>query len=599
MVNGAAPGAFIKFATVAEWVSKTAAEAQTVALLSQYFAQLRDDQLQHAVRYFAGQALSLRERPIPPIGEVTLLSAFSILTGAEPADLAVQFQQLGDLAEVAAQLMLRRSEPVLTLEDVAIALEQLAKTKGKRRLGWVVRLLERATAPEAKCLTQLILGSLQIDRAEQTVEAALAQMSNQPPDQIEWVHILLGDLGKTAVLARHGQLEQAQMQLFQPLKFMLASTVSEPLQLIQRWTEGFAVETKYDGLRVQAHIAPADRLIDLQTETVVAGIRVALFSRNLTEITPQFPDLIVPLAALEPRALVSGERAGLILDGEIVPCQADQLLPFAALQPRLDRPESTAAIAAVPVTFIAYDLLYKDGVILLNQPYHQRRAALETLALETLAIETPRVQLATAQTLSLEALTARLRARAAGDEGMMVKALQSRYRPGRHSTHWLKLKRAAVTLDVVVTAVEAIPAERAGSAAAPPDSRFSFSIAVRASLGDPSLLGIGKVSTGLDAAQLTALADWVEQHTLEEFAEGRVCLVEPQIVLEVAFERLWPSAQSKSGYWLEQPRIVRIRDDKPMSEIDSRETLALLAAGGSAAGQQQDHSSGDQPSGHS
>ncbi len=601
MVNVAADGAFIEFAAVADWVSAAESNSHAVLLLSQYFTQLRDDHLLHAVRYFAGQAVPLRERPITPIGEVTLISALSVLTGAEPASLSEQYQQLGDWSEVAAQVLVKRTDPVLTLEDVAIALEQLAKAKSKRRLGWVIRLLARATPPEARCLTQLMLGRLQIERAEQTVELAVAQMVDQPLERIQWGHVLLGDLGKTAVVARHGQLEQARMQLFQPLKFMLASTASEPLQLLESWSGGYAVEPKYDGLRVQAHIAPADRSSDLQEETVVAGIRVALFSRSLAEITTSFLDLIVPLAALEPRALVSGESAGLVLDGEIVPYRvlADrrQILPFSALQPRLDASAAAADTAAVSVAFVAYDLLYKDGEILLNQPYSQRRAALEGLAMET-----AKVWLAEARTFEhLADLTAYLRTRPLGaaGEGFMVKSLRARYRPGRHSRDWLKLKQVEVTIDVVVTAVEqavagsdaeleAKPVEAepsssgeldSGSSGQTPSVRSSFSIAVRASPSDPTLLSIGKVSADdLEPNQLTLLLDWFDQHTLEEFAEGRVCLVEPQIVLEVAFSRLQPSSRYKSGYLLEQPRIIRVRSDKPVSEIESLESLAELAA---------------------
>ncbi len=565
MANVAAQAAFIKFAAVADHVSAAETADQVIALLSQYFVTLRDDQLLYAVRYFAGQILPLPERPTAPIGEVTLISAFTILTGAEPADLAQQ-QQQGDWSEVAASLLLRRTEPVLTLEDVAIALEQLTKTKGKRRLGWVIRLLDRATSLEAKYLTKLLLGNLQVDLAEQAVEASVAQSVECSLAQIQWVHMLLGDLGKTAILARHGQLEQARMQLFSPLKFMLADAVAEPLTVIQSWTDGFAIEPKYDGLRVQAHVAPADRSIDLQEETVVAGIRVALFSRSLVEITPQFPDLIAPLAALEPRALVSGESAGLILDGEIVAYQADQLLPLTSLQPRLDRPDSAAAMAAVSVAFIVYDLLYIDGRVLLNRPYQQRRAALESLVMES-----SKVQLAAADLAGdLERLTARLRSRSS-QEGLMVKALQSLYRPGRHSQDWLKLKQIAATLDLVVTAVERAPESLSSDQ---PESLASLSVAVRTSASDPTLLPIGRVPADLAAAPLADLPAWFEQHILEEFAEGRVCLVEPQIVLEVAFARLCPSSRHRSGYWLEQPQILRIRHDKPVSEIDNLETLA-------------------------
>ncbi|MFM7427153.1 MAG: hypothetical protein ACKO7W_19500 [Elainella sp.] len=642
MVNLADEGAFIEFATVAEWVCTTESAARKAALLARYFRQLGDESLQYAVRYFSGQVFQPRERQ-PQIGEMTLTSALSILTGAEPALLTQQYDELGDLAEVAARVLVRRSEPVLSLEDTAIAFEQLAKTRGKRRLGWVIRLLERATSLEAKYLTQLMLGNLQLSLDEEIVESALAQMAEQSLARIQRVHVLLGDLSKTAILARHNQLEQARMQVFHPIKFMLASPLQDSTDVLGHLQQGFAVETKYDGIRVQAHIAPADRESDLLEETVVAGIRVALFSRTLQEITASFPDLVVPLAALEPRALVSGEAAGLILDGEIVPYapqEPQQLLPFVALQTRLEplpaeanpaanlaaNPAANPAanLAAVPVAFVVYDILYKDGTVLLDHPYQERRAILAALAMEP-----PKVRLAAAQAFfEVRALERQyFQARAQGQEGLMVKALQSLYRPGRRSGDWLKIRRAIATLDVVVTAVELEPAspdhrlepnaspswpavEPAAKSAAEPAAELrrlaSFdtvdtetiraeavdsgagdssgegelaicAIAVRTSSSNPSLLNVGKVFVAATTPELAKLFAWFDEHTLEEFASGSVRLVEPQIVLEVAFERLVNSSRHKSGYLLEQARLLRLRPDKPVSEIDTLETLIQLA----------------------
>jgi DNA ligase 1 len=599
MVNLADEGAFVEFAAVAEWVSTAETAARKAMLLTQYFRQLGDEQLRYAVRYFSGQVFSSRERQ-PQIGEVTLISAFSILTGAEPALLSQQYDELGDLAEVAVRVLVRRTEPVLSLEDVAIALEQLGRTRGKRRLGWVIRLLERATALEAKYLTQLMLGILQLSLDEEIVEAALAQMVEQPLARIQRVHVLLGDLSKTAVLARHNQLDQARMQVFHPIKFMLASPLQDSTDVLGHLHEGFAIETKYDGIRVQAHIAPADRESALLEEAVVAGIRVALFSRTLQEITASFPDLVVPLAALEPRALVNGEAAGLILDGEIVPYlpqDAQQFLPFAALQGRLDQSPSETSMAAVPVTFVVYDMLYRNGTVLLDHPYQERRAMLEQLTMET-----PKVRLAAAQQFSeIKALEQQyFQARAQGQEGLMVKGLQSLYRPGRRSSNWLKIRRAIATLDVVVTAVElesAPQAERSSPNSSPNSLLDSFdtvdetvdfesgearvlaicAIAVRTSASDATLLSVGKVVVAATTPELARLFAWFDEHTLEEFANGRVRLVEPQVVLEVAFERLVSSSRHKSGYLLEQARVLRLRPDKPASEIDTLATLTQLA----------------------
>ncbi len=562
-------GAFLEFAAVAERVNAANTRAEKATVLRQYLFQLRDDHLLHAIHYFTGHAFSRRDRSSVPIGEVTLISALSIVTGVEPALLAMQRFDYGDLATVGARLLIRQTESVLTLDDVAIAIEQLSKAKGKRRLNWVVKLLDRATPLEVKYLINLLQGDLQIDLEEEILEVAVAQISGQPTQRIQWVHMLSGDLGKTAVLARHDQLDQAHMQVFQPIKFMLASTASDATRLLRSLAQGYAIETKYDGMRAQAHIAPADRASDDPfNETVVAGIRVALFSRTLEEITANFPDLLMPLAALAPRALVSGESAGLILDGEIVPYRDGKILPFTLLQQRLGNSSKTEdLVAMVPVAFIVYDILYKDGTVLINQPYGQRRALLEALP-----IESSLVQLASAhQFFDLEALGQQFRqARAEGQEGFMVKMLQSLYRPGRRSKDWFKVKHPIATLDVVVTAAEIDPLTH--------PSLFSlFAIAVRASESDASLLNIGKVSASLSLPNFETLSDWVQQHTIEEFANGQVHLVEPQIVLEVIFDAIQASSHHKGGYKLEGVRILRVRRDKPAQEIDTIETIRELA----------------------
>jgi DNA ligase-1 len=572
-------GSLNQFATVMEQIIVADSSASKVAILSHYFSQLQDDQLLHAGRYAAGQAFPMRRR-IAQVSEITLITALSVLSRVEPAQLTAQRQQLGDWAEVAAASLVRRSVSLLMLEDVAIALELIGKAKGKHKLSWVMKLLERATALEAKYLIKLLMGDGQISSAE-VVEGAIAQMSQQPIERIQWVHLLLGDLGKTALLARYNQLDQARMQLFQPIKFMLASIVQDPVQIIQRLPQGFAVETKFDGIRVQAHIAPADRSINLQQETVIAGMRVALFSRTLQEMTDSFPDLVMPLAALAPHALVTGEAAGLILDGEIVPYQNEQILPFSALQSRLSaRTPSSELIASVPVAFIAYDVLYKDGEVLIQQPYLQRRQILESLPMEM-----PKIRLVSSQQLfDLDQLDQQYGlARSQGQEGLIVKALHSPYRPGQRSQDWLKLRHSIATLDVVVTGAEFAPAPHPRADGASVDSNAAshycsnYAVAVRASATDATLLNIGKVSVGLDAAEQQELTNWLQAHTLEEFANGNVRLVEPHIVFEVTFDSLRLSSRSKSGYVLEQPRIIRIRRDKPVAQIDTLDTVIHLA----------------------
>src|SRR4051812_26752668 len=145
--------------------------------------------------------------------------------------------------------------------------------------------------------------------------------------------------------------------------------------------------------------------------------------------------------------------------------------------------------------------------------------------------------------------------RARGNEGLMVKDPASIYKPGRRGREWLKVKRAMATLDVVVTAVEVGHGKRRNLLS-------DYTFAVRRSEADPELLNVGKAYSGLTDAELAEMTEWFRQHTLQEFAHGRVRLVEPTVVLEVTFDRVQESKRHKSGFALRFPRILRIRLDK-------------------------------------
>jgi DNA ligase-1 len=337
---------------------------------------------------------------------------------------------------------------------------------------------------------------------------------------------------------------------------------------------GFIVEDKYDGIRAQAHVTPAvgDDAAGLIHGQIVNGRRVALFSRTLDEITKSFPDLLESLAALVPDV----SHGGLILDGEVLPVAPEEkgrplpteILPFQRLQPRLGRrtlPDEL--LRQTPVAFIVYDLLFADGQVLLEEPLQTRRKMLESIAVDGQVIRRADSSIFTdVADIDNEFDAARQR----GNEGLMVKDPASAYKPGRRGREWLKIKKALATLDVVVTAAQVGEGRR---------SRFlsDFTFAVRASESDPSLLNIGKAYSGLTDKEIEELSEWFKAHTLEEFAHGKVRTVEPSIVLEVTFDKIQPSARHKSGYALRFPRILRIRSDKPVSEIDTLETVRRLA----------------------
>ena len=154
----------------------------------------------------------------------------------------------------------------------------------------------------------------------------------------------------------------------------------------------------------------------------------------------------------------------------------------------------------------------------------------------------------------------------------MIKSPHSSYKPGRRGREWLKLKRAIATLDVAVTAVEVGHGKRRHLLS-------DYTFAVRRSDEDEELLNIGKAYSGLTDQELMELTEWFKAHTLKEFAHGRVRIVEPRIVIEVTFDRVQPSGRHKSGYALRFPRILRLRPDKSVGEIDTLETVKRLVEG--------------------
>jgi len=331
------------------------------------------------------------------------------------------------------------------------------------------------------------------------------------------------------------------------------------------------LEDKYDGMRAQLHCGDPTQ-----------PNRVAIYSRNREDITASFPELAEAFAHVtEP----------LILDGEILgwDLALNKALPFTILAQRIGRKRVDDAIRQqIPAIFMAFDILFQGDQLLLNHPLHDRRARLETLTttlapqtlsplqapdltaqqgLFTTPVETsliPRLHLSPATLVtSAEAIDqaytdARLRA----NEGVMLKAANSHYLPGRRGLSWVKLKRELATLDVVITGAEYGHGKRAGLLS-------DYTFAVRNPDGE--LLNVGKAYSGVTDAEILELTAWLKAHTLEDHGHFRT--VEPLRILEVAFNNIMRSTRHASGFALRFPRIIRIRDDKPLTEIDTLERV--------------------------
>jgi DNA ligase-1 len=233
---------------------------------------------------------------------------------------------------------------------------------------------------------------------------------------------------------------------------------------------------------------------------------------------------------------------------------------------------------------MAFDCLFAEGRMLLQEPLSARREILaRTLqsqrtdapvanpapqaTLFDFAPETPLPPMAplllsqVSAVATVEALEAAFSAaRERGNEGLMIKHPASLYTPGRRGYAWLKLKRELATLDVVITGAEFGHGRRAGILS-------DYTFAVRDAEG--TLQNIGKAYSGLTDVEINELSDWCKQHTLED--SGHFRTVDPEVILEVAFNNIMRSTRHSSGFALRFPRILRLRPDKPLAEIDTLE----------------------------
>jgi len=531
---GTDPNESLAFANVGERIGATTRKLEKVELLKSYFAALAPDALGPAAVGFTGKPFPSADGRTLNCGWAIIKAALLAISGLSEADYRATYQRYSDTGDTAQAILHgHTTHDPWPVADWPRFFGELAATRGpldKKAL--LQARLARLDPLAAKFLLKIITGDLRIGLKEGLVEEALAAAFDRPLEAIREANMLSGDLGATARAAREETPEKLELRTFNPIHFMLASPEPTAEAIVERLGDPIWVEEKYDGIRCQVH---------------KEGERVEFYSRELRRITGQFPDLA---------ALVQEIPADFIADGELLAWQAGRALPFAELQKRLGRKGDDFFLGAeVPVSLWLYDLIGVDGKSLLKLPLRERRARLDALPL------IPRIERAPYQQVRGAAAVeaAFLQARKRGNEGLMAKDPESIYLPGRRGLAWLKLKKAYATLDVVVVGVEWGHGKRRNVL-----SDYTFAVRDEAT---GALLPVGKAYSGLTDAEIAQYTDFFLQHTLEE--QGRYRLVQPVVVLEVAFDTIQKSDRHASGYALRFPRILRIRDDKPVSEIDT------------------------------
>ncbi len=531
----------IDFSKAGSAVGAISATLEKARILAAYFRTLDDDNLRRAAVFMSGRAFSPSKRRTLGLGWAAVSKTVSSISGRDEDELGRLFRKHSDLGDWAGEALDGRTSPEpVSLEDVEATLEAIRTARGKAKEAPLERILRRLDPQAARFFIKIISGEMRIGLSEGLVEASIAEAFDVPITQVKRVHLITGDIGETAVRCKQKQFDTTTITLFQPVRFMLASPVETPAEAFDRmgatsvWTE-----EKYDGVRCQLHRQ---------------GERVELFSRDLKETTSAFPELAENASSI---------GHDVLFDGEVLAYRDGRVLRFFELQRRLGRKQVSSELRnEVPVVLVVFDLLWLDGRALLDEPLEARRRLMEGLGLKHPFL-LARLEEATGPD-HLDRIFTETRER--GNEGLMVKDPLSPYTPGRRGLAWLKLKRPLATLDVVVTAVEWGHGKRKGVL-----SDYTFAV-TDTSTG--RLVNVGKAYTGLTDAEIATMTQRFLEITIEDHRYGR--LVTPEVVLEVAFDSIQHSSRHKSGYALRFPRIVRIRDDKPVEEIDTLDRVAEL-----------------------
>ena len=547
-----------RWSELAERVAATTRTSEKTALLAEYLRSLDADELPVAAVFLTGRPFPEADQRAAGLGWAAIVDAVASLIGATRADLGEAYDRHSDLSLAVEDVLTGAGhdpppETSPTLPEVAATFEAIEAASGaatKTRL--LADLLARADAQTAKSIVKVLGGELRIGLREGLVEAAIAKAFDRPLEEVKWAGMLTGDVGRLATLARDDRLDDAELTLFHPLKFMLASPAEDADEIIRRLGSEVWVEDKYDGIRAQLH---------------KRGDDVRLYSRDLHDVSRQFPEVVDAARGL-------GWDG--VLDGEVLGYKDGLVLPFISLQARLGRKDPSARIREdVPVIFVAFDLLAlgqgsdaEDGALepLLRTPLRERRARLDDLDLPPDRFVRSHLAVAS-DAAGLEAAFTEARGRR--NEGLMVKDPDSGYSPGRRGLGWLKMKKALATIDCVVVGVEVGHGKRHGVL-----SDYTFAVRDEET---SKLVTIGKAYSGLTDAEIAEMTRWFEEHTIARY--GRYRQVEPTVVVEIAFDVIVRSKRHASGFSLRFPRIHALRPDKTVDEIDTVASVTALFEG--------------------
>lgn len=542
---------------VYEALSATTKKIEKIDILAKFLPKLKDHP--EWIYLLRGRVLPDYDEREFGISTQLAIKAIARAAAVDSKEVVKKFHKVGDLGDVAAELIGKKRQSTLFSKELDVAkvfdnLRKIVDITGNgavdRKLSYVIELLSSAAGDGSVYIIRTLLNDLRVGVADAILRdgivVAFFGEDREMRDKVEETYDKVNDFAEVFAMASKGKkgLDSVRIVPGRPLKVMLPVKVTEIDEAFRICGEKVAVEHKYDGFRV---------LINKDSNG-----NVSLFTRRLDNVTNQFPDVVKIV-----KERVHGKD--FILDSEVVGYDPEKMRyrPFEAISQRIRRKhEIERLMKKLPVEINVFDVIYLNGESKIDMPFIERRKVIEKIVKhEPWKIRISK-QIITDD--KKEVLKFYKEALKIGEEGVMVKRLDSPYRPGRRVGYMVKMKPEAKDLDLVIVGAEYGRGKRAGGLT-------SFILACRKNAGSRELVEVGKASSGLkekegsDGTTYKEINDILQPLIIKE--EKGYVQVKPNVVVSVTYQNVQPSPTYNSGYAMRFPRITHYRPERGKHDI--------------------------------
>lgn len=590
---------FQELAQVFAQLEQTSSRNTMTEILAQLLKKTGNEEIKQLVYLAMGTLRPKFDRLEFALADKMVVRALQHAYGkTEIASIEEKYKELGDLGEVVIWLGRKfagdQVSSGMTVAEVYDELTRIAQEKGKgsqeRKVERLARMVRGMDQVSAKYLIRIVLGKLRLGFSDKTILDALSYMekgSKEVRNKLDAAYQIAPDPGELAKIVKQvggdRLKENVQVKLGRPLIPALAQRLRSADEMIKKMGE-VEVEPKIDGTRVQIHFSREKSKEKKEKDGIQDGLFeeeqpkywVRSFTRNLDESTAMFPELQSIAEQIKAQEVV--------LDSEAVGYDPEtgEMVPFQLTITRKRKHGTTGAAQKVPLRFYVFDIMYKDGQSLIELPLVNRREILHQTILGEGVL---RVDASLTTRDPKEIRQYHREQLAAGFEGVMVKKAEGKYLPGRQDWNWVKFKeeegsegKLADTIDAVVMGYYQGKGKR---------QKFgvgAFLVGIRGK--GEQILTIAKIGTGLSDEQFVSLFRILkskESSSKNKAYEVAKTLtpdvwVDPELVVEIAADEVTKSPTHSSGYALRFPRLVRLREDKDLASITTKEEMKEIAA---------------------